>query len=530
MAQASSSVTRSLLHTDNSSAFRSSGSVSARVTRFSSGSTNRSSLFLKPFTRKSSPTAIPSSKLSTKNVNEVKEKDLIHSISRTHGQVVQVLNPEVRLMTELADEVAELNQDLLDAQSKVDLSEEALNSTLDEMEALQRQLDSLGVSMEPEISSLSTLSPFIETARPSIPASLSKTSTTDRTNGLKSTLHIEPELKYFWYPIEFTAKLNENTLIPLDLFGKSWVLFRDAAGKASCLMDECAHRACPLSLGSVSEGQVACAYHGWKFDGAGACTEMPSSPMCSGVNVQSLPIEEKDGFIFIWAGEDREPDLNIPDLRPPEGYTIHSEITMEVPVEHGLLIENLLDLAHAPFTHTATFARGWPIPEVVRFHLLEKFGGNWDPYPIDMSFLPPVMTISKIGLNQPGKIERGIRCEECKKHLHQLHVNLPAKEGHTRLLYRMSLDFMGWVRFVPGIQKVWKEVANQVLGEDLTLVTGQQDRMMQGRNTWNFPVPYDKLAVRYRRWRNNLAQTNGQQLRADVVTMSAGDLFLKDEE
>ena len=27
-------------------------------------------------------------------------------------------------------------------------------------------------------------------------------------------------------------------------------------------------------------------------------------------------------------------------------------------MEHGLLIENLLDLAHAPFTHTATFARG----------------------------------------------------------------------------------------------------------------------------------------------------------------------------
>lgn len=29
----------------------------------------------------------------------------------------------------------------------------------------------------------------------------------------------------------------------------------------------------------------------------------------------------------------------------------------QVPVEHGLLIENLLDLAHAPFTHTSTFAK-----------------------------------------------------------------------------------------------------------------------------------------------------------------------------
>ena len=30
-------------------------------------------------------------------------------------------------------------------------------------------------------------------------------------------------------------------------------------------------------------------------------------------------------------------------------------------------LQNLLDLAHAPFTHTSTFAKGWPIPEVVRF-------------------------------------------------------------------------------------------------------------------------------------------------------------------
>jgi len=37
--------------------------------------------------------------------------------------------------------------------------------------------------------------------------------------------------------------------------------------------------------------------------------------------------------------------------QPPAGYDIHAEIQLEVPVEHGLLIENLLDLAHAPFTH-----------------------------------------------------------------------------------------------------------------------------------------------------------------------------------
>ena len=60
-----------------------------------------------------------------------------------------------------------------------------------------------------------------------------------------------------------------------------------------------------------------------------------------------------------------------------------AEILVEVPVEHGLLMENLLDLAHAPFTHTTTFARGWPIPDAVRFQMNQALAGHWHPYPIE---------------------------------------------------------------------------------------------------------------------------------------------------
>lgn len=49
---------------------------------------------------------------------------------------------------------------------------------------------------------------------------------------------------------------------PPPLYRQMWVLFRDENGKASCVHDECAHRACPLSLGTVEAGRVQCAYHG----------------------------------------------------------------------------------------------------------------------------------------------------------------------------------------------------------------------------------------------------------------------------
>ena len=76
---------------------------------------------------------------------------------------------------------------------------------------------------------------------------------------------------------------------------------------------------------------------------------------------------------------------------------VHAELLLEVPVEHGLLLENLLDLAHAPFTHTSTFAKGWPVPDAVRFNAARLLGGSWEPYPIDMSFEPPCMVLSTIG-------------------------------------------------------------------------------------------------------------------------------------
>ncbi|KAG1671959.1 hypothetical protein FOA52_013331 [Chlamydomonas sp. UWO 241] len=351
--------------------------------------------------------------------------------------------------------------------------------------------------------------------------------------GLKSTMDIEPALKEFWYPTEFSAALKKDVMVPFEMFGEAWVLFRGEDGKPACVSDACAHRACPLSVGTIKDGQVTCAYHGWRFNASGECTLMPSTKHCKNVSVRSLPVGEKDGFVWVWPG-DGEPPADLPDYtRPPAGHVIHAEIYVDVPVEHGLLMENLLDLAHAPFTHTATFARGWPVPDAVKFHANRLLSGAWDPYPISMSFQPPCMVLSHIGLAQPGKIERGVTADQCERHLHQLHVCMPGKRGHTRLLYRMSLDFMHWVRHVPFIDLVWKQVAAQVLGEDLVLVLGQQDRLERGVDTWSFPVSYDKLAVRYRRWRNAAAEGNGAaatDYAAQATGVAAGEMFAIDED
>ncbi|WPT16765.1 Chlorophyllide a oxygenase [Picochlorum sp. SENEW3] len=348
-------------------------------------------------------------------------------------------------------------------------------------------------------------------------------------NGLQSSLRLEPELKEHWFAVQFSSKLEENMMIPFDLFNEPWVLFRDSEGKAACVKDECAHRGCPISPGKVIDGEVACPYHGWQYDANGSCTKMPSTKMCPGIKVKALPIVEVDGLVWVWPGAQKPVGSPEGLGAHPEGFKLHAEIEVEVPVEHGLLIENLLDLAHAPFTHTSTFAKGWPIPDIVKFTANKALSGVWHPYPINMEFRPPCITVSTIGLAQPGKIKRDVTAEDCENHLHQIHFCLPSREGHTRLLYRMSMDFLGWLRYVPGIQNVWKHVAGQVLGEDLVLVVGQQDRLKRGGDTWAHPVSYDKMAVRYRRWRNRIAEDGHVSHTPVEASMSAGDLFELEE-
>mmetsp|Transcript_7065 Transcript_7065/g.12060 ORF Transcript_7065/g.12060 Transcript_7065/m.12060 type:complete len:654 (-) Transcript_7065:1149-3110(-) len=467
-------------------------------------------------------------------------------IEEANAKVEEALSEDATQRTS----VGSLQKKLLALQENVDAAAQRLNSTqkrveqnlarVNELKVEAAALERMRIATPPEtetlVETVSRATPLSRgitafQAEPA-PAPVRKEKNAPKKDrGLHSSLEMEDRLREFWFPVNFSNTLVKDMMVPVDLFGQSWVLFRDENGAAACIKDTCAHRACPLSLGSVTDGQVSCAYHGWRFNADGLCTEMPSTAFCRNVAVAALPCAERDNFVWVWPGDGPPPE--VPSFTaPPAGFQVHAEICVEVPVEHGLLVENLLDLAHAPFTHTSTFARGWPIPDYVKFKASQMLSGNWDPYPISMSFQPPCVTVSNIGLAQPGQIMRGVRAEECTKHLHQLHVCMPAKKGHTRLLYRMSMDFMGWIRHVPFIQMVWKQVAAQVLGEDLVLVTGQQDRMQKGDDTWGNPMAYDKLAVRYRRWRNTVAAGDTKQSEelAVAASMNAGELFAEGEE
>jgi phenylpropionate dioxygenase-like ring-hydroxylating dioxygenase large terminal subunit len=65
-----------------------------------------------------------------------------------------------------------------------------------------------------------------------------------------------------------------------------------------------------LSLGTITEGALACGYHGWRYDGSGQCVHIPSlvsgQRIAKGCEVPSFPTVEQEGNVWVWVG-DRAP-------------------------------------------------------------------------------------------------------------------------------------------------------------------------------------------------------------------------------
>ncbi len=135
------------------------------------------------------------------------------------------------------------------------------------------------------------------------------------------------------------------------------VFFRDRSGVIQALEDRCCHRHAPLSLGYLDGDQIRCGYHGWRYDGAGKCTDIPSQDSIPKLaKVQSYPAVERYGWIWVWIGDAEKADpAQLPDLsylEDDEYRTWHHYIYGQA--AHQLYMDNLLDISHTAYLHKQT--------------------------------------------------------------------------------------------------------------------------------------------------------------------------------
>jgi phenylpropionate dioxygenase-like ring-hydroxylating dioxygenase large terminal subunit len=160
--------------------------------------------------------------------------------------------------------------------------------------------------------------------------------------------------------------------LAVEVLGRPLVLFRGKTGAPVALTDRCPHRNAPLSLGAVRGGELACAYHGWRFDDAGACVGVPG--LVDGpVSLRSRCAErwatrEAQGYVWVYTTPAVEPatlPFSLPHLDHPGYATVRRVYEVEAPLQP--VVENILDVPHTAFLHGGLFrtARKANVVEVV---------------------------------------------------------------------------------------------------------------------------------------------------------------------
>lgn len=153
-----------------------------------------------------------------------------------------------------------------------------------------------------------------------------------------------------WYMIAKSSEIQERP-VKREIWTQLVVLFRTKRGEMHALEDHCAHRLVRLSHGRVNDDTIECAYHGWRFNGAGRCVHIPhlgSRTTLPNCGVRSFPVIEKHGFVWIFPGNPALSDTVAPmEMNEWDDFNeISSFVRLTAQAHFSYLIENLMDMYH----------------------------------------------------------------------------------------------------------------------------------------------------------------------------------------
>ncbi len=160
----------------------------------------------------------------------------------------------------------------------------------------------------------------------------------------------------FWYPMATSEELSDKPL-KVRCVGLDFVVFRGEDGAARCLSNTCIHRGGSLGHGKIRGDRIQCPYHGWQFDGEGACQKIPSLGPDARIpvraRVDAYPVQERWGLIFAFLGDlpeaERPPILDVAEYGQ-EGWRQTMQ-HYDLKGNYQRSVENGLDPAHNEFVH-----------------------------------------------------------------------------------------------------------------------------------------------------------------------------------
>jgi len=262
-----------------------------------------------------------------------------------------------------------------------------------------------------------------------------------------------------WYMAGWSKDLSSP--VARTILNTPIVLFRASSGEIGALHDVCPHRAVPLSLGKVSGNHIVCPYHGLEFDTGGVCRRNPHVKGPShAIKARDFRAIDRHGIIWIWMGIEAQanPDA-IPDyswFNSPDQFATGTGY-LHIDADYRLIIDNLMDLAHADYIHPHTVgspgAAEVQQAEVVREGDTISVNALWPDLPpnainkqfwtrtphvdqyLDMKWHRASSMLLNLGIMAPGEPR------ESGLHTPSAHILTPETERSTHYFWAFARDF-----------------------------------------------------------------------------------------
>lgn len=333
----------------------------------------------------------------------------------------------------------------------------------------------------------------------------------------------------FWYPIARSEEITNEKPLQVELLAMPFVAFRDEAGAAHVLADTCVHRGGSLGAGWIKDGRAVCPYHGWEYDGSGACAKVPSlanKKIPARAKVDSYPVQERYGIVFAFLGD-------LPEAERPPLYDIEEYgddgwraqlYVYEVECNYERSVENGLDPIHNEFVHPAQGApilspeqQSTPVPmEDIAWgsgfymHYPEKKDHNTE--------LTDMKSGKRVGaagswFQGPNQLVTWIDIS-AENAFHQYLFEAPVNEGRTRIFF---LNMRSWLLDEEYDMRIEKPTLD-IVQEDVTVLETLQPVKTPPSNTKEILLPGDTVVLKYREW---LAKWDANGWRIDTARLEA---------
>jgi phenylpropionate dioxygenase-like ring-hydroxylating dioxygenase large terminal subunit len=293
-----------------------------------------------------------------------------------------------------------------------------------------------------------------------------------------------------WYVVASSDEIGKKPFSIL-LFSKRYVLWRASTGELRMQSDSCPHRSASLSLGEVVDDCIMCPFHGFTFDGRGACTLVPETGRsATNLKLETHEVVERNGFVWIKRGE------GLPDSPPwfdeismGMGQASYQSVH-EWPTHISRCVENQLDYAHLPFVHRKTIGRGLDIKGPRRIECDEKRIRIYVNQ--EKSELPTIQFIF------PNLWLLTIRARK----FFQFIAFVPEAPERTRIYLRAYQGFVSLPLIAPLLKPMFNWTNEIILNEDRRVVLSQLPKdSSKAVDERLFPSDFRRL------WRNSTLDT-----------------------